>query len=118
MLDRRAEPNTEFHEPVPFCRSDLDLLGELITENPILGLEMLDHLDEFLLGQRVRLQPLAQITQFRRQLREHYRHLGRKDALRRMEQIVFVNLDGNEQERSGEKELPAQNTGVCDGAGQ
>jgi integrase len=32
---------------------------------------------------------------------EHYRHLGRKDALRRMEQINFVHLDADEQERSG-----------------
>lgn len=32
---------------------------------------------------------------------EHYRHLGRKDALRRMEQISFVDQDASEQERSG-----------------
>lgn len=34
---------------------------------------------------------------------EHYRHLGRKDALRRMEQISFVDLDANEQERPGQE---------------
>lgn len=51
---------------------------------------------------------------------EHYRHLGRKDALRRMEQISFVDLDAKEQERPGQKEEPAQNNnpGVCDGPGQ
>ena len=35
---------------------------------------------------------------------EHYRHLGRKDALRRMEQISFVDPDANEQGRSGQDE--------------
>jgi integrase len=34
---------------------------------------------------------------------EHYRHLGRKDALRRMEQINFVDLDANEQDHSGQE---------------
>jgi integrase len=34
---------------------------------------------------------------------EHYRHLGRKDAVRRMEQISFLDLDASEQERSGPK---------------
>ncbi len=34
---------------------------------------------------------------------EHYRHPGRKDALRRMEQINFVDLDANEQERPGQE---------------
>jgi integrase len=34
---------------------------------------------------------------------EHYRHLGQKDALRRMEQINFVDLDANEQERPGQE---------------
>ena len=33
---------------------------------------------------------------------EHYRHLGRKDAVRRMEQISFVDPDADEQERSGQ----------------
>lgn len=32
---------------------------------------------------------------------ENYRHLGRKDALRRMRQISFVDPDANEQGRSG-----------------
>ena len=32
---------------------------------------------------------------------EHYRHLGRKDAVRRMEQITFVDPDAKEQGRSG-----------------
>jgi integrase len=32
---------------------------------------------------------------------EHYRHLGQKEALRRMEQIRFVDSDASEQERSG-----------------
>jgi len=32
---------------------------------------------------------------------EYYRHLGRKDALRRMEQISFVDPDASEQGRSG-----------------
>lgn len=51
---------------------------------------------------------------------EHYRHLGRKDALRRMERINFVHLDADEQERPGLTEQPAQtlNSGVCDEAGQ
>jgi integrase len=40
---------------------------------------------------------------------EHYRHLGQKDAQRRMEQISFVDLDAKEQERPGQKEEPAQN---------
>jgi hypothetical protein len=34
---------------------------------------------------------------------EHYRHLGRKDAVRRMEQITFVDPDANEQGRSGQQ---------------
>ena len=33
---------------------------------------------------------------------EHYRHLGRKDAVRRMEQITFVDPDASEQGRSGQ----------------
>jgi hypothetical protein len=33
---------------------------------------------------------------------EHYRHLGCKDAVRRMEQISFVDPDADEQERSGQ----------------
>jgi hypothetical protein len=51
---------------------------------------------------------------------EHYRHLGQKDALRRMEQISFVDLDAKEQERPGRQEEPAQNLdpGVCDETGQ
>jgi hypothetical protein len=32
---------------------------------------------------------------------EHYRHLGRKDALRKMEQIRFGDLDANEQGHPG-----------------
>ncbi len=34
---------------------------------------------------------------------EHYRHLGRKDAVRKMEQINFVDLGANEQERPGQE---------------
>ncbi len=34
---------------------------------------------------------------------EHYRHLGRKDALWRMGRINFVDLDANEQERPGQE---------------
>jgi integrase len=34
---------------------------------------------------------------------EHYRHLGRKDAVRRMEQISFVDPDASEQGRSGQQ---------------
>jgi integrase len=51
---------------------------------------------------------------------EHYRHLGRKDALRRMEQLTFVDQDASEQGRPGQQESPAQtnNPGVCDGPGQ
>lgn len=51
---------------------------------------------------------------------EHYRHLGQKDALRRMEQISFVDSGANEQGRSGQQNKPAQNldAGVCNGAGQ
>jgi integrase len=51
---------------------------------------------------------------------EHYRHLGRKDALRRMEQISFVDLDAKERGRLGQQDGPAQdlNPGVCDGTGQ
>jgi integrase len=30
---------------------------------------------------------------------EHYRHLGQKDAMKKMEQICFVDLDANEQGR-------------------
>ena len=32
---------------------------------------------------------------------EHYRHLGRKDTVRPMEQIIFVDRDADEQERLG-----------------
>lgn len=35
---------------------------------------------------------------------EHYRHLGRKDAVRRMEQISFVDPDAIEQGRLGQDE--------------
>ncbi len=34
---------------------------------------------------------------------EHYRHLGRADAIRRMEQISFVDLDAQEQARPGQQ---------------
>jgi integrase len=51
---------------------------------------------------------------------EHYRHLGRKDALRRMEQIIFVDLGAKEQGRPGQQQEPARNfnAGVCNRAGQ
>ena len=39
---------------------------------------------------------------------EHYRHLGRKDALEKMEQITFVTPAANEQARTGEENSPAQ----------
>ena len=41
---------------------------------------------------------------------EHYRHLGRKDALAKMEQITFVPPAANEQTRNGEENSPAQGT--------
>ena len=39
---------------------------------------------------------------------EHYRHLGREDAQRRMDQITFVTLGADEQAQPGGKEYPAQ----------
>ena len=46
-LDGRTEPHAELDELGPFRRSDLDPFGELVPKNPVLGLEVLDHLDEF-----------------------------------------------------------------------
>jgi hypothetical protein len=34
---------------------------------------------------------------------EHYRHLGRRDALRKMEQINFTDLDAKERGRPGQE---------------
>ena len=39
---------------------------------------------------------------------EHYRHLGRKDAVAKMEQITFVTPAASEQARTGEENSPAQ----------
>ena len=33
---------------------------------------------------------------------EHYRHLGRKDAMRKMEMINFVDQGADEQDRPGQ----------------
>ncbi|MEI8372319.1 MAG: site-specific integrase [Planctomycetota bacterium] len=41
---------------------------------------------------------------------EHYRHLGRKEALAKMEQITFVTPTANEQARIGEEYGPAQDS--------
>ncbi len=52
---------------------------------------------------------------------EHSRHLGRKDALAKMEQITFVTPAANGQAKTGEQTSPAQKTieiGVCNGAGK
>ena len=51
---------------------------------------------------------------------EHYRHLGRKDALAKMEQINFVAPDANEQARTGQEKqilLRYFDPGVCNGPG-
>jgi hypothetical protein len=45
-----AEPHAEVHEPRTLRRSDLDPFGQLAPEDPVLGLEILDRLDEFFLG--------------------------------------------------------------------
>ncbi len=41
---------------------------------------------------------------------EHYRHLGRKDAVAKMEQITFVTPAANEQARTGEENRPARDS--------
>ena len=50
LLDLRAEPHAELQELGPFCRSHFDPFGQLVAKHPVLGLQILDHLDEFFLG--------------------------------------------------------------------
>ena len=46
---------------------------------------------------------------------EYYRHLGRKDAVRRMEQISFVDLDADDDDRGKLELQPADNGRFKDG---
>jgi len=50
LLDGRSQCQAEFYEFGPLSGCDFYPLGELVAENPVLGLEVLDHLDEFFLG--------------------------------------------------------------------
>ena len=50
LLDLRAELRAELQQLGPFGRSDLDPLGKLFAKDPVLGLEVLDHLNQLILG--------------------------------------------------------------------
>lgn len=47
LLDRRPKLLPQLHEPTAFCLCDVDTLGQLAPENPVLRLEVLDHPDHF-----------------------------------------------------------------------
>ena len=49
VLDGRTKSHAQLEEPGPFRRGDVDPFGELIPQDPVLSLEVLDHLDEFFL---------------------------------------------------------------------
>jgi len=46
ILDFRPKPRAELQQFGPFRRSHVDPFGKLISKNPVLGLQILDHLDE------------------------------------------------------------------------
>ena len=49
LLDLRAEPHAELQQFGPFRRGRFDPFGQSAAKHAVLGLEILDHLDEFLL---------------------------------------------------------------------
>jgi hypothetical protein len=50
FLDRRPEADAQLDEPSSLGRRHVDPLGELAPQNPVLGLEVLDRLDQIFLG--------------------------------------------------------------------
>jgi hypothetical protein len=50
ILDGRAEPHAEFHQPDPFRGRHFDPLGQLAAKDPILGLQGPDVQHEVFFG--------------------------------------------------------------------